>query len=243
MAGKFKLIPHLERCIQDFDEEWTFTYKPKEHDLYWHPSSDCVPPPSALYESALRRLNGEPNPDAGRMRKYGFVGHFWHQYLQHLLVRYELAEPKAIERQGFKGWGEDFGLPKDFEQTIFQPFHVCVGSADVAPANIPRHGDYLIDFKTMGSVHFKAVALPDFFREKYECQINIYMDFFDYDKALIVGINKDTPHDMKEIEYRRNDELVEAIYNKWKFISECLEHNEPPSELDDADFELPLEQL
>lgn len=246
MGAKWKLVPHLERCIQEFDEEWTFTYQPKEHDLYWHPSSDCVPTASELYDSAQHRLNSEHDETfARKMRKYGMIGHFWHQYLQHLLVRYDMCGQTDIERRGTKFWGKNGDAIYNIGESTLdaRPFHACTGAADVAPINIPRYGEYLVDFKTMASAHYKAVTLPPFFAEKYECQINIYLDFFDLDKALVVGINKDTPHDMKEFEYRRNDELVAAIYDKWKFVADCLEHGDRPSDIDDANFPLPLEQL
>lgn len=239
LSPKFKLVPKLDKAIADFDESWTFTYEPKEHDLFWHPSGHCTPVASELYDLALERLNPEwDNEEHERtMRKYGPIGHFWHQWLQHIMVRYDMCDVSAVEREGFKSiytpetWSTDPGH-----------FRACRGSADVAPWNYKGH-DYIVDFKTMGSRNFQAVTLPAGFAKKYICQMNIYMDFFDYDRALIVGINKDTPHGFKEFEFRRDDELVEAIYTKWKFVAESLELGERPDKDDDEHFALPLEEV
>jgi hypothetical protein len=237
LSPKYKLAPKLDKAIADFDEEWTFHYEPKQHDLFWHPSGHCVPKPSVLYDLAHDRLNnGHDDLEFKRkMSKFGPVGHFWHQFLQHIMVRYEMVEPSAIERPG---WVNLAGEGRDLDKMA--PFWAGIGSADVAPWTF-RDADYIVDFKTMGSRNFQAITLPEDFRAKYECQMNIYMDFFGYDRALILGVNKDTPHDFKEFEFRRNQPLIDVIYNKWKFVAGCLQDGERPDADDDGAFELPLE--
>lgn len=241
LSPKYKLVPLLDKAIADFDEEWTFTYEPKGHDLYWHPSGHCVPNAKELYHLAQDRLNPNDDEDLAfkrKMSKFGPVGHFWHQFLQHIMVRYEMVDASAIERPALKGW-TDKGIYHyvDVWDLQAKPFTACVGNADVAPWTF-KGNDYIVDFKTMASRSFQQVShLP--FAAKYECQMNIYMDLFNYDRALIVGINKDTPHDFKEFEFRRNQPLIDVIYDKWKFVAECIEDNEPPD--DDDVFELPLE--
>jgi hypothetical protein len=239
LSPKFKLAPKLDKAIQDFDEEWTFKYEPKEHDLYWHPSGHCTPVASELYDYALTRLNPDPEEDRAfkrKMSKFGPVGHFWHQFLQHIMVRYDMCDASAIERQGAKHWGRGSFV---YEGHI-DPFMTCSGSADVAPWNFKGH-DYIVDFKTMASRAFQQVALSDLYAAKYECQMNIYMDFFDYDRAIILAVNKDTPHDFKEFEFRRNQPLVDTIYDKWKYVAKCIEDNERPDSDDDEHFVLPTE--
>ena len=55
--------------------------------------------------------------------------------------------------------------------------------------------------------------------------------FFDLEKGLIVAIQKDAPHDMKEFEFVRNQPLIDAIYHKWNIVSQCLDEGvEPPKE-------------
>jgi hypothetical protein len=242
LSPKFKLVPKLEKAVRDFDEEWTFKYEPKEHDLFWHPSGHCTPKPSELYDLAHDRLNnGHDDLDFKRkMAKFGQVGHFWHQYLQHIMVRYDMVPANAIERPRVISLFSE--RPYSSEPLDLRPFHAAAGSADVAPWVYKGH-DYIVDFKTMASRSFQAVTLPSGFAAKYECQMNIYMDFFDYERALIVAVNKDTPHDFKEFEFRINAELVEAIYAKWKFVAECLEAKERPDADDDLGFPLPLETV
>jgi hypothetical protein len=235
-SPKYKLVPHLERALAEFDDPWEYKYEPKKGDLGWHPSGDCMPPITSLYHSALDRLN-ETVPASRFSNKNGQVGHFWHQYLQHVLVhKVGFADDDAIERRGMKHWG---GSPISSRWSeAFPPFHYATGAADVAPCVIPRHGEYVVDFKTMASNQYRQLTVPEWAALKYECQINIYMDFFDLEKGLIVAVNKDSPHELKEFEYRRNDKLVEFIYNKWKIVSECITHEEPPNGLDDNEHDI-----
>jgi hypothetical protein len=241
LSPKYKLVPLLDKAIADFDEEWTFHYEPKQGDLYWHPSGHCTPKPSDLYDLAHDRLNAVPEDREfkRKMSKFGPVGHFWHQFLQHIMVHYDMVSADAIERSGMRGWGDllPFDVRRDYD---YKPFHAGVGSADVAPWT-HKGNDYIVDFKTMSSRSFQAVTLPSGFAAKYECQMNVYMDFFDYDRALIVAVNKDTPHNMKEFEFRRNQPLIDVIYDKWKFVADCLQDKKRPDSDDDSVFELPLE--
>lgn len=232
LAAKNKLIPHIERYLdsKDGEFEWEFKYSPKDtSDDAWHPSGDCTPSLRELYLKATapdERKIGSP------LRKTFMVGHFWHQYLQEIVKRLEFCTDEQIERRGKRGWGS-----LDLED-CFYPYHWVTGSADIAPCSIPKHGEYLIDFKTQNSLDFRRQGLPDWSANKYEAQINIYMDFFDLENALIVCIMKDSPHDMKEIEYKRNQRLIDRIYQKWKLVAQCIDEGvEPPA---DEEFELPL---
>lgn len=217
-----KLVPHLDRYLGTEVEEFNFTYEPKSLDDAWHPSGHCIPSVTELY-----KLVTEPQEKkewGTAMLKTFMVGHFWHQLLQKVVVDIGFAEPDAIERRGIRRWGDtvpDIGM-------TWPAYHWATGAGDVAPCSIPNHGDYVIDFKTMSAHQYKGNGVPDWAANKYEAQINIYMDFFDIDKALIVPICKDTPHDFKEFEYERNQKLIDTIYGKWKFVSECLDEGISP---------------
>jgi hypothetical protein len=240
LAAKTKLIPHLDKFIKEHgDFAWHYDYSPKEGDDGWHPSGDCTPSLNELYWKAK-----EPTKEdfGASLIKTFQVGHFWHQYLQECVLYLGFAGGGDIERRGIQGWGElvnretppHLNAPRDF----FQPFHYATGSGDVAPCQVPGHGEYVVDFKTMGTHDFKRNGMPDWCKDKYEAQINIYMDFFELDKALIVCILKDTPHDMKEFSFTRNQPLIDAIYQKWDLVSHCLvEGIEPPQ---DEVIELPF---
>jgi hypothetical protein len=56
------------------------------------------------------------------------------------------------------------------------------------------------------------------------------MSLFDLDRALIVGVQKDSPHELKEFEYHKNQELIDAIYDKWHRTSEYIVAGELPPE-------------
>lgn len=220
--GKTQLVAHLDRAASNWEGEWGYAYVPKESDQSWHPSSDCTPSVYELWHMA----KGHEQHNFEGMNKTFQVGHFWHQYLQHIVLNVlEFCDEKAIERKGERKWGDN-------------PFEQVTGSADIAPLTLPSGKELLVDFKTMGSHAFRSNDPPAWAVDKWECQMNIYMDFFDLDEAIILGINKDSPHDFKEFTYLRNEPLVEAIYEKWKLTSMCINEDiEPPV---DEDIELPL---
>ncbi len=242
---KTKLGYHLDQAIGKGDFVWEYKYEPKKEDDAWHPSSHCTPSPAELYHYAIdsqQALTQEGQPNDGsapiqKNRPKGFtpdlyktfqVGHFWHAYLQHLLVhKLEFCDEAAIERRGQRAWPP----PRDDSEGVaaVRPFHWVTGSADVAPCEVPNYGSYLIDFKTMGAFAYKPNIPPGDTIVKWECQLNVYMDFFDLEKALIVGILKDSPHSFKEFEFHRNQDLIDALYSKWRLVSECLDEKvEPP---------------
>jgi hypothetical protein len=299
LVKRHKLVTHLDRCLATEPENFHFSYEAKQKDDAWHPSGHCTPVASELYQYALSDHN-KPRDISVSLQKTFLVGHFWHQLLQHAVLKLGFAEPDAVERRGSRWWGdhirpsgvENWGQGENVEARTFyamefyrkedlhyfsypeqriypdpdkkdwvpneefmamathwpdddigaakirpKPFHWATGMGDLAPCSIPHHGDYVVDFKTMSSHQFKGNDIPGWAAHKYEAQINIYMDWFDCEQALIVAINKDTPHDMKEFEFRRNQPLVDAIYDKWLFVSECLDANEAPTPLDDNMFQ------
>lgn len=262
LVNRDKLTPHLLKASQE-EFEWDYHYSPKEKDTAWHPSGNCTPTVSELfaYANTTEAELAEERKRLKSMNPTFQVGHFWHQYLQELVRRLGFANITAIEREGGMHWGdltpidpveipdgwmivEGTGDPK--------PFHWARGFADVAPCVIPKVGEFVVDFKTMGSFDFKQAQVPTRYADKYECQLNIYMDWFDIDRGLIIGIQKDSPHDLKEWEYERNPELAQRIYQKWEAVSmilDAVDAGEYDSEvkldlelreLDDEFEELPL---
>lgn len=219
---KTQLVSHLDRAISGWDGDWEYKYSPKQGDDGWHPSGHCTPSVHELWQVAT----GQSENQFGDMNKTFQVGHFWHQYLQHIVLDVMgFCDESAIERSGEKRWGGG-------------PFQYATGSGDIAPVVLPDGKELLVDFKTMSSHAFKRPDPPAYAVDKWECQTNIYMDFFDIEEGIIVCINKDTPHDFKEFRYLRNEPLVEAIYEKWHLVSQCLtEGIEPP---EDEIIELPL---
>lgn len=244
LGKKYKYVPFLEKAIADFEDEWEFVYTEKQDDNYWHPSSHCVQPPTELY--AIARGEVEREAISGSLRKIFQVGHFWHQWLQYItLHKLEMCAPDAIERRGLKGWGPVDMIPKEMPLNLNQstkhpfvhrPFHAVAGSGDVAPLETPNWKG-IVDYKTMNSANFSQALIPSYYAAKYECQINIYMDFFDEEEAIILPINKDTC-EFKELLYGRNQPLIDILYEKWEFVSACLVADESPTQADNDMFEL-----
>lgn len=240
LGKKYHLVPYLEKAFNDFDEAWEYKYEEKQGDTAWHPSGHCTPTVSELY--AITQGADSFGPISGSLRKSFQVGHFWHQLLQYIILhKLEFCEPEAIERRGTRVWGEvEEGSRVLTKEELFQPFHWATGAGDVAPIEVPKWKG-IVDFKTMSSHQYKQAGIPDWAAAKYECQINIYMDIFDEEKAIIVPINKDSPHDMKEFEFVRNQDLIDAIYDKWKYVSQAIEEDEVITTMDDELWEdLPL---
>lgn len=255
MAKRYKLVTHIDKALGEFDEEFEFKYEPKVGDDGWHPSGDCLPAVTSLYWHAFEFLENRDiameaakaagvvlptaRPEIGvALRKTFLVGHFVHQLLQHIVLdKLGFCTPDAIERRGERVWGR---IDESDPRVIFppKPYHWATGSGDIAPCTIPGHGDYIVDFKTMNSRDYNQNGVPAWCADKYEAQIQIYMDFFDVEKAMIVPFMKDSPHSLKEFEYVRNQPLIDAIYNKWEFVSECLDSGTPPTPLDDDLFSL-----
>lgn len=240
LAKRTKLVQHLDAAFSTFDEELEFKYESKEKDNAFHPSGDCTPSVVDLYSKACSIIDGDAtfDPISGSLRKTFLVGHFWHAVLQHILVsKLEFAEPSAIERKGHTVWGRT-GNSFD-SSSVPSAFHWATGAADVAPCTIPKHGDFLVDFKTMNGVDFSRNSPPQWAVGKWECQLNIYMDWFDLDRSLLIGIQKDSPHEFREWEFRRNQPLIDAIYRKWEIVSICLDEDDVPHI--DEDIQLPLQ--
>jgi hypothetical protein len=220
-----KLVGALDKVIAGDEFEWEAKFGPKYGDDAWHPSGHCVPSALTLYESALL-AEEDRRPKPASLKKAFCVGHFWHAYIQHIVVeKLGWASWDEIEAVGKVRWGDG-------------PYQWATGAADIAPCHIPVHGDYLVDIKTMSPFDYKQLGLPQWLAAKYECQINIYMDWFDLEKAIILCVQKDSPHAFKEFEFRRNQPLIDAIYSKWKLVGACLEAKEVPPE--DYDIELPV---
>lgn len=255
LLKKEKLAPYLDKVLRTFDEPFTFDYSPKGTDDAWHPSGDCTPSILELWSKAnhhldtVEALKGDtdvevlPAETPPSLRKSFMVGHYWHQLIQYLIVnKLEFCAPESIERKGQKVWTDSqfatatvgkFGLTsKDWHPA---PFGWATGSGDVAPLCLPKGWEGIMDIKSMSSRTFNQSTVP--FADKYECQINIYMDFFEMEHGLILGVNKDTPHDFKEFEFARNQPLIDVIYEKWEIVSAYLESGDIP---EDIQIELPL---
>jgi hypothetical protein len=232
------LVPYLNRVLADFDEEWGFEYNSKEGDDGWHPSGDCVPPVTELYAQATGQVvlrSFGPNTHKSFM-----VGHFWHQWLQYIVLeKLGLCDESAIERKGSQVWGTIPNMGGPRMKGLRDPYHYVTGTGDIAPLVTPKWRG-IVDIKTMSTAHFNEPGLPERYANTYLCQINIYMHLFEEERALILAVQKDSPHELKEFEFVRDDALINAILDKWRFVSQCIDEGWTPTKNDDATHKLPL---
>lgn len=226
------LVPYLER-YDEWDHPFNFIYSPKQGDDGWHPSGDCTPSVLDLYEKATGQ--GEPDIISPTLQRTFLVGHFWHQVIQDALVRLEFATPDSVEQKGMRAWS--FGSSGERE-----PYHYVTGSGDVAPLVLPNW-EGILDIKTMHDQAFNNVVktglLPGRFAEKYEAQINVYMSLFDQSAGMILGVNKGSSQ-FCEIVFERNQDLIDVIFEKWRYVSECLNEGHPPDPRADEILALPF---
>jgi hypothetical protein len=236
LVKNYKVVPVLDHFLKDEVQDFAFQYEPKLQDDGWHPSGHCLTPPSVLFDYAVEGHLLARDTNAEQQKIFA-VGHFWHQLLQHASLSTGIATPEAVERRGIRGWGVEESHDVGWGSINYYPWHYATGSGDIAPCNT---GDWegVVDFKTMSSNQYRSSSIPNWAAGKYEAQINIYMDFFDCDSGIIVALNKDSPHSMKEFEFERNQPLIEAIYTKWEYVSTCIDQGTPPDPKDDKFWDL-----
>lgn len=238
LASQNRVVPLIEQAIDQLgDFEWEAEFGPKAKDDAFHPSGDCTPSLRDLYLKGAGLAQEDRSIGVG-LRKIFTVGHFWHGYLQAVLVKADLAPEENIERRGMTGWGPV--AARHFEHIgdiPWEPYRWATGSIDVADFDLPALGEkVVVDFKTMNPRMFAQNDPPDFYADKWESQLNVYMDWTDTERAFIVGIDKATG-EFKEFMYERNQPLIDAIYEKWRLAADCIAAGVDPEE---EDVDLPV---
>lgn len=204
----YMLTPHIERFLasDDLPDKWTITISNKkqkrdygEATIRFSPSSDTLTPVEELVEKYT--IGSVEEPITGAMRRTFDCGTMWHEYIQNIL--------KAM------GFIDDDGVEKYMLKKIERPhgFAYTSGLGDLVGVDIPGHGKWLIDIKTMNARSFDNP--PSDLMAKYIAQINLYGEWFDYKKLMILAIRKDSPHNFKEIIVPYDENLVFSIYDRW----------------------------
>lgn len=241
------IINQLDEAFKRFDGPFAFEYESKKGDFGWHPSGDCLPSVSALWAKAYSALHPEEATvkakDLSHLNKTFMVGHYWHQIIQHIIVKEGWAHASAIEGIGYRAWGENKEYRWVVDNQVYyddpsahKPFHYVRGQGDVAPL-VMNGWTGLVDIKTMNPADFKAGLAQSRFANKYLAQINIYMDLFDLDQAIILAVDKGSSA-FAEYTFVRDQNLIDQIYAKWERVSELLDKDEQPTTKDDEDFQL-----
>ncbi len=235
------LVNQLDEAFKRLNGKFSFVYEPKKPDYGWHPSGDCLPSVSALWHQAYGTLHPDyalATKDLSHLNKIFMVGHYWHQIIQFLIVENGWAAPEAIERIAYRTWnGDDVQYWRDSEIEC-DPFHYVRGQGDIAPL-VMSGWSGLVDIKTMNSDDFKRGLLASRFMKKYLAQINIYMDLFGCDQAMILAVDKSSGVSA-EYTFVKDEDLVQQVYAKWQRVSELLMRDTEPSLEDDRQYALSI---
>jgi hypothetical protein len=212
------LVPHIEAYQQraKFPDEWHITIRNhKEGDGYFHPSSDAFTPPRTLWLQMQGRIISSPISPA--LRRTFDCGHMWHGYLQGMLIEMGFVQPENVERY------------VTHKITTNRGEVIGAGTGDLVDVQIPGHGSWLVDIKTMNKVEFEQGA-NEFTMAKWRAQVSCYMDWFNTDKAMILAVCKDSPHQMREYQIQKDQALLNEIYDRWAYVAACLRTDTEPED-------------
>jgi hypothetical protein len=219
------LVPHIDAYLArgKFPETWDIeirNYKPE--DPHFHPSSHCYVEPKQLYRMMMKLDPKEPINSG--LRKTFDCGHMWHGYVGAILTEMRFVKLSNVERH--------------IEHAVSTKRGFCVGSgtADLVDVEIPGHGKWLVDMKTMNTNEFNS-GPTDFTMKKWIAQVNCYGDWLGTDQMMVLAIQKDSPHMFKEFIINRDEQLLDQIYDRWTYTAECLRTQTEP----DQDWNLPEE--
>jgi len=210
------LAPHIDMFLEQHNEfAPTVTVGGiKVDDGHFHPSGHCLMDEEALYQD---RLGAQHRSITAAQKKTFDCGHMWHGYIQAALVEMGFVKPENVERH------ITLGLPA-FNEPF--PFRTKIsGTVDLFDVEIPGRGSWLVDIKTASIGTFANLEQTSLF-EKYKAQVNVYGDMVKQKNILILVIQKDSPHDFREIQIQSDPELLSEIYEKWIRVARRLEENE-----------------
>ena len=191
-----------------FPEYWDIRVpNEKEWDAHFHPSGDCFTDPETLFLQKTQAIKS--SPIGANLRRTFDIGHLYHGYLEEILKHMGLVSPQNVERQIYRAFLSPSGI-------VFYG----KGTADLVDVNIPGHGLWLVDIKTMNKESFGNP--DDRLMEKYNAQVNCYGDWLGIEKMMILAICKDNPHDFREFIVQRNESVLQEIYTRWGQAADLL---------------------
>lgn len=212
------VIPHLERAL--FAEEWPESYTIKVD------TSPHKPPPLGeirrFYPSThclmdRRRLYYEVHPDYWPLLpKEKFpLSSIWSMTMgtaAHAIIQTQLQMAGKIV-------SED-----DIEVRFRSEEHWCSGRADwiftkADGTRVP------IELKTQNS---RAYGFTKEILPSWECQLQVTMDGLGYDEGVLMVVEMGHPWQMREFRVRRDEQLLNVIYEKWATVLEHVKLNIPP---------------
>ena len=209
------LIPYIERLLRIKPNVGVYEVHDteKKPDKFYHPSGDCMKCMRRLYFEKAGKAKAEEFPVSTRLAFS--IGHAVHGMLQAWVEAMNSLDgfPKSSRGPEFKVYSKEHNVRGSVDDIIIFP-----GCDTEVP----------IDYKTMSSRQFELLQAP---KSEHILQIRVYLDLLDLPYGILLYIEKDSPHRMKE--FRVDRKSVEHVYNRWRAVTEALVLNSP----DSLDFE------
>lgn len=210
------LVPHIDAYQErgKFPAKRTFVLNHWEGSSnHFKPSTDCLTPVDVLW--AEKKGLAPDKKISASLRRTFDIGTLWHEYIGALLLDMGFVAPEGIEMRVKTDVESEFGSA------------TVSGLADLVGVEIPGHGKWLIDMKTMRKDDF-AYGLKADKQRQYNAQVNVYGDLLGYDQMMILAIEKDSPHRLREFIVRKDTDTVNEIYRRWTYVAKCLREDKEP---------------
>ena len=208
------LAPHIDRFLEqnnDFCPTLPIGMV-KEDDGHFHPSAH---PLMSVEELIQDRLAMEHETISASQKKTFDTGHFWHGYIQAALLEMGFVTANNIERKYL------WDIPGGPTPNPRVPGTMVSGTIDLLDVEIPGRGSWLVDIKTTSSLNFLDLEKTGLY-PKYVAQVNVYAERADRKNALILVVEKDSPHRFREIQIQRDNDLLAGIYTRWAEAAEVI---------------------
>lgn len=206
------LVPLIETALlSDARSAWPVEYpirvtnKERVDDGYFHPSSDAGADALFLYYkfAPFHHLDAERIPPELLLTFQ--VGAAYHALLQSILVNAGLVDEQECE------------VPFTNHERR------CSGTVDVRRVKMPDGTTPPVEIKS-------AAWMPKEPYANHVAQLQVYMDLgceTPQDYGLILYMQKQHPHALREFRVERDEELLRAIYGKWAAVLEAIEFRDP----------------
>lgn len=211
------VIPHLERAL--FSDTWPESYDvkvdlgrhkpPPPGEIGWfYPSSHCL--------LGMRRLYYEIHPDFRPLEKERFpmssIMSMTMGTAAHSIVQTQLQMAGKIVSE------------EDIEVRFRNEERRCRGRLDFLFTR--ANGKKIpVEMKTQNSRGFGQTKeiLP-----YWECQLQVTMDGLGYDEGVLFVVEMGHPWQMREFRVRRDEQILNTIYEKWATVLEHVKADIPP---------------
>lgn len=206
------LVPLLEGALMSGERAaWPVEYPikvtnaPRQNDGYFHPSSDAAAEALFLYYkfAPFHQLEIEKHPPELLLTFQ--VGSAYHALLQSMIVNAGLTTASECE------------VPfTNLERR-------CSGTIDIRKVFLPDGTTPPVEIKS-------AAWMPKEPYPNHIAQLQVYMDLgceTPQDYGLIVYMQKQHPHALREFRVERDEAMLESIYRKWQMVLEAIEFRDP----------------